>query len=357
VQPVVAAPSPDYVWVPGCWVWHHDRYAWRPGYWVRTQPGWVWIPAHYVWAPRGYVFIDGYWDYVPVRRGVVFAPVYFEPALVARPAIRYSPAIVINVAVLTDTLFVRPHYHHYYFGDYYAAGYASKGFYASFAFHTRHVGYDPIYAHHHWEHRHDRDWGRRVQAEFEYRSQHAEARPPRTLAALQGRLAGEPGAEKSQDRYKDKGVDMAVSLASLVKSRQPAMAFRPVDGQEKQTNTQREREVRRFGDERRKREAAAPGVPLGRLPQKPEGSGKPEKLKPAKVRLPRSPIVAPPVNEPGKGQAPPKIPEAPRPDPKVAPEPTKANTDAGRPKAGPKSTKDDSKRKAKERSEDKDKNR
>ena len=38
------------------------------------------MPAHYVWTPRGYVFVDGYYDYSVARRGVLFAPVYFNSA-------------------------------------------------------------------------------------------------------------------------------------------------------------------------------------------------------------------------------------------------------------------------------------
>jgi hypothetical protein len=29
----VVAPSPDYVWVEGSWLWLGDRWSWRPGYW------------------------------------------------------------------------------------------------------------------------------------------------------------------------------------------------------------------------------------------------------------------------------------------------------------------------------------
>ena len=75
--PNTAAPSPDHIWAPGCWMWNQHRYAWRPGYWVPAQQHWVWVPAHYQWSRRGYVFVDGYYDYSVARRGVLFAPVYF----------------------------------------------------------------------------------------------------------------------------------------------------------------------------------------------------------------------------------------------------------------------------------------
>ena len=151
--PNVAAPSADDSWLPGSWVWQQSRYAWRPGYWATVQPDWVWIPAHYVWTPRGYVFVEGYWDYSVSRRGVLFAPVFFNANVYSRRGFFYSPTTVIDSGVFSDQLFLRPSYGHYYFGDYYAAGYASAGFYPSFSYQSRRFGYDPIFAHQNWEHR------------------------------------------------------------------------------------------------------------------------------------------------------------------------------------------------------------
>src|ERR1041384_8115541 len=99
VGPNIAAPSADYTWLPGCWMWRQSRYAWRPGFWAAVQPDWDWMPAHYVWAPRGYVFVDGYWDSSIGRRGVLFAPVYFDARLFGRRGFSYSPVTVIDPAV------------------------------------------------------------------------------------------------------------------------------------------------------------------------------------------------------------------------------------------------------------------
>ena len=43
--PNVAEPTPDSIWLPGCWMWEQNRYAWRPGYWAAAQPDWIWVPA------------------------------------------------------------------------------------------------------------------------------------------------------------------------------------------------------------------------------------------------------------------------------------------------------------------------
>ncbi len=83
--PVGAAPSPNVVWIPGCWVWRGSHYAWRAGFWAPCNPDWIWVPAHYVWTPSGYLFVEGHWDYAMQNRGVFFAPVVFRPGIVWVP--------------------------------------------------------------------------------------------------------------------------------------------------------------------------------------------------------------------------------------------------------------------------------
>ena len=95
----MAAPSADDTWLPGSWVWQQNRYGWRPGYWTKGNQDWDWVPDHYVWTPRGYVFVDGYYDYSVPRRGVVFAPVYFNQGLRSQRGFSYSPSTVINSSV------------------------------------------------------------------------------------------------------------------------------------------------------------------------------------------------------------------------------------------------------------------
>jgi len=216
--PNIEAPSADYTWIPGCWVWHHGRYAWRPGYWERVQPDWNWVPDHYVSAPRGYVFVDGYWDYSVGRRGVLFAPVYFDRHVRTRPDFHYSPATVIDLGVFSDHLFLRSRSRHYYFGDYYAADYREAGFYPRFSFQTSRYGYDPIYAHQRWQHREDRDWEHHVERDFQYRRDHDDARPPRTLA-LQIELSARN--VKAQER----NLVVATSLDRLSKSQDSPVRF------------------------------------------------------------------------------------------------------------------------------------
>jgi hypothetical protein len=301
VGPNIAAPSADYGWTPGCWVWYQGRYAWQPGYWVAGRSDWDWSPSYYVWTPRGYVFVDGYWDYTIQRRGVLFAPVYFSSGVYTRQGYYYSPNVVINVGVFSDDLFIRPSYQHYYYGDYYAASYSSGGFYAAFAYQSGHHGYDPIYAHQRWENRHDQEWEHHVEATYQNRRDHEDARPPRTWSTQQ---SISPSA-----RSKDNNRVIATPLDQVTKGKAGPVRYQPVPKAEKQQINQRDQEVRQARDQRRTLESAAVEPAIAKPGQPPE---------PATVKLPKSPIVAKSSDQLGRGQAPPSPHKTPQPDLKVA---------------------------------------
>lgn len=308
--PNVASPSPDSTWLPGCWIWQTNRYAWRPGFWAAVQPDWIWVPAHYVAAPLGYIFVEGYWDYSIGRRGVLFAPVVFDAAVYTRPGFSYSPATVIDLGVFADHLFLRPQYQHYYFGDYYAANYQAAGYYPSYSYNSSRYGYDPIYAHARWQHRQDGQWDRRIAADFQNRRDHEDARPPRTWSAQRALNAVGP---RSQDAQRQ----LAVPFSELTRSKESPLRFQPVDPAERQKLGQHGQEVQRFREERQKLETRT-AAPSAASPSK--------QSVPARVPLPRSPIVARPVTELGKGYTPPKIYEAPKPDPRIEAKPRPARS-------------------------------
>jgi len=322
--PNIAAPSADHTWLPGCWIWHESRYAWRPGYWAMAQPNWVWNPAHYVWAPRGYVYVDGYYDHSVVRRGVLFAPVYFSASTYSRRGFSYSPATVINPAVFASHLFLRPSYGHYYFGDYYGSNYASSGYSPWFAYYSSHTGYDPFYAHQHWHHRNDRQWGRRVEADFANRRDNEAARPPRTWSAQRERSTRDATSG-------DKGFVVAASLDDLANNKEAAIRLTPVAKEVRTQYGQRGQEFRRAREERQKLEAATDSAAetTAEAPARP--------VKPVKVKLPRTPIASQPVERLGKEYTPPPAIEAPGPDPKIEPKPRKPRVNAESP-PGPKRT-------------------
>ena len=302
--PNIAAASPDEVWLPGCWIWHQQRYVWRPGFWATAQPNWVWVPDRYVWAPRGYVFVSGYWDYAIDRRGVLFAPVYFDARVYSRPGYSYVPATVIDLGVFTNHLFLRPRYQHYYFGDYYAASYQNAGFYPWFSYHSSRYGYDPIYAHQRWQYRQDPQWETRVAADYRHRRDQEQARPPRTWAdqrALRG----------SDVRTSDTIADIAAPFLDFMRNPNRPLRFRAMDQVERQELTRNGQEVQRFRQERYQLETAAP----------PPAARAPREVVPARVPLPRSPIVARPVTELGEGRTPPTMRAPPKPDFTVEPRP------------------------------------
>lgn len=294
----VNAPSDDYGWSPGCWIWREDRYAWRAGYWAEGRADWIWVPAYYTWTPRGVIFVEGFWDYPVERRGMLFAPVYYRSQGYARRGYSHSPRIAINLSLFLDNLFLRPRYHHYYFGDYYGSRYEQDGFYASISFQSSRRGYDPFYSHSRWEHRSDLSWENRFRASYQDRRDHEAARPPRTWSD-QMRVNSSIAAG-GQVR-----LQMAVPLAQLARSPDNPVRFQPVAQGDRQQFARRSREVQEFRDQRRTVETRA-SANIGR------SAG--AVVEPIRVAAPRSPIVASPTRQEGRNPAPPQAQQAPRPN-------------------------------------------
>lgn len=182
------APSQDHIWIPGCYVYRDTRYLWRPGYWVVNQPGWCWVPATYCWTPSGYIYVDGYWDHSIRRRGVLFAPCYFDPVVVYRPGYYYRPAVCLDIELITPHFFCRPAYSHYYFGDYYATSYLSVGitpwFNFTYARGSRFYSSDFCYYEAHYR-RTNPGWGLEVRVGYERYRDNVNLRPARTYVNQQ----------------------------------------------------------------------------------------------------------------------------------------------------------------------------
>ena len=301
--PNIYAPSPDYGWIPGCWIWSRGRYLWRPGHWARMEPDWVWVPAHYEWAPRGYIFVGGYWDYLVPRRGILFAPVYFGFNIHMRHGFHYSPFMVVNLGIFSESLFLRPRYNHYYFGDYYDVRYYRSGFYPWFSPHARRHGYDPIYAHQRWRHRHDRNWERRIKDKYRHRRDHRDARPSRKLYSMaEMRLKGW--------KTKDGKQIIAKPLDYVSKNRDTSWRFKSLGKHERKRIDRLEKD---FLDYRKKRYYWETKKADRREEKSYRGA------EPAKVKTPRSPIRAKSRDQFEEKKAPPKRYKAPKPDPNVQP--------------------------------------
>ncbi len=179
--PSEPAPTPDSVFVPGNWVYRETRYVWRPGFWCDYRPGWVWIPAHYVWTPAGYVYEEGYWDYPLRERGLLFAPVAVDFQVALRPDWYYRPSYVVYDDCLLEALFVNPDCGQYYFGDYFDAGYRSRGFLSWLAFRFGRGCYDPLFGYYRSYYGADSGWETGLRDLYAGRFSGALARPPHTL--------------------------------------------------------------------------------------------------------------------------------------------------------------------------------
>ncbi|MFD0893126.1 YXWGXW repeat-containing protein [Luteolibacter ambystomatis] len=301
--PSVEASSSDQVWTPGSWVYQEDRYAWSPGYWQAAQPDWTWMPAHYSWTPHGYVFVPGYWDYDVPRRGVLFAPVRFAPDYYSRPGFVYSPVTVISLVVFAEHLFLRPNYCHYYYGDYYAPRYRDSGFYAPYAYYSdRRRGFDPIFAKEIWQNRKDRNWLRQREADFLFRRDNENARPPRTWGALQA-LARNPDAKDAR------AMAFVKPFSQYTKDAKGPQRFKPLAAPDKERFLAQKQEMVKFAADRRKLEGVTKGA----------GAEAPKRTTVEKTKFERSPIFGRAADKLAKGEAPPKLPPMRKIDPKAMP--------------------------------------
>ena len=310
--PNVEATSADHTWMPGGWLWQQNRYVWRPGFWTPAHANWIWTPANYQWTPQGYIFVDGYWDHAFPRRGLLFAPVRFNQIVDPRRGFSYTPSTVIRIADLASSLFVRPNYGHYYYGDYFAANYANTGFYPAHSFHSSRRGFDPIYSHQRWHHRQDSGWEGRVRQYFQTRRDNKDMRPPRTLSAQQELLRnGEADAEQ--------GRIFAQPLEQFRTRQDSPLQFRSLNDKDRRGFGQRGREVRGLRELRQKLESPAEAEEVVR--------------KPRKIQLPKSTIVGRGPRERDEDPVPPTIQEFPQPDPRVTPRSRRSEVRSEDPKA------------------------
>jgi hypothetical protein len=294
--PSALAPSADFVWIPGCWIWFQARYAWQPGFWSLGRPDWDWIAAHNIWTPRGHVFVTGYWDRPVEHRGLLFAPVHFDPLLVGAGHYRYAPWVAVDLNLFGEHLFLRPSFQHYYFGDYYAASYTAGGFLSSSAFTRGRFGHDPIHAHQVWEHRRDPGWHQRSDAAFRDRQDHPFHRPAR---------AWTPAEDTREEPVPTPGASgpLARPYNQLLQRDQSPSRYQTVTSPERTLLKTRTEDVERSRELRRVRETASPKA----------SRTAPANPGPDRVRSLRSPIRSLPNRQLPGALTPPKAHRSPRP--------------------------------------------
>lgn len=360
-------PSADSVWIPGYWARVENRYVWRPGFWEQARADWIWEPAHYVCSPRGCIFVDGYWDYPLHRRGVAFLPAYIPPSMYDQAGFQYSPSIVLDLAILSESLFASPYRHHYYFGDYYGSEYARGGYYPWYEARNHHDWYDPIFVHRQWRHHDDAKWFDNQRADYQRRVDDKSLRPARTYTEMQAQAARLPANERQQ-------VVFARPISQVTADKSAPFKFEKLTAQNRQAMSTNVKDVNAYTAKRAQWEGTTPpkgvapttprtgvtppkeptavppkeGVTPRELPPTPPKEGvTPREPTPAppkegvvpkgeatpapvagqgeKVKIPKSPIV-------GRGEgtskemAPPPKPEQPKPDPNAKPRPARSET-------------------------------
>jgi WXXGXW repeat (2 copies) len=198
-EAVGSPPTPDQIWVPGCWYWSEGHYIQRHGYWMAPQLGWVWVPSHYAWTPRGYIFASGHWDHDFDNRGVLFSPVYFPAPVRVQVGFVFSPGLCVDLGMLQLNLFVNPRYNHYCFGDYYDASYQRAGIYPWFQCQTLHTWYDPLFVYNKWHFEHtDPGWATRQAQQFKQLQANRDLRPAHTYRELETQYNRLPAAKRPQ---------------------------------------------------------------------------------------------------------------------------------------------------------------
>lgn len=60
-------PSPDTVWIPGYFAWHHADYVWICGVWRRPPPSHTWIAGQWTQTAEGWVWKEGFWSPLAVE--------------------------------------------------------------------------------------------------------------------------------------------------------------------------------------------------------------------------------------------------------------------------------------------------
>ncbi|HJZ59904.1 MAG TPA: hypothetical protein VKE74_33490, partial [Gemmataceae bacterium] len=157
--PSAPPPNPDSYYIPGQWVFRDGNWLWQPGSWVRNPDGMVYVPPTYLPTPTGSLCVSGYWDYPLEDRGLLFAPVCFDGSPWAgNPGWCYRPSYAVGFGGLFGSLFARPGYGCYYFGNYFGAPYRGRGYVPWPAYARR--GYDPLLNYYGWANRGNPGWSR-----------------------------------------------------------------------------------------------------------------------------------------------------------------------------------------------------
>lgn len=310
----VPAPNEDSTYIPGNWVYNETRYVWRPGFWCNYQPGWMWTPARYLWTPAGYIFNEGYWDCALDRRGLLFAPVAFNFAA-WQPNWFYRPSYCIHNDFLMGSLFVRPRWGNYWFGDYFENRYRQAGFVPWIDYRVGRHGYDPLYSYYRWQNRGNGSWDTNLRGLYTGRFNGEYPRPPRTLAQ-QNTLIQNVTNNVTNVNNVNNLVRSVTAVTPLTKFDRRAVNLQPVTEERRQQERRSAQEFRALGTQRRN--VTSQLVAKDQVPHRPT-----DQPRAAKFELPRNLAVSQPSGTPPALPHRPQSPPATRPEltiPKTRPE-------------------------------------
>lgn len=313
-EAVPAAPSEASSFQPGGWVYRDNRYLWRSGFWTANQADWIWTPDSYVWTPGGYIFVHGYWDYCLQNRGLLFAPVNIDRRFWNRANWSYQPSYVVYDNFLLSSLFVRPSYNQYYFGDYYDQRYDRLGFvpWTDFRY-GRSVG-DPLFSHYQWQNRANPAWSRDLRGLYTARRENPAARPPRTL--VQQNSVIQNITNNTTNVTNVSNVKNVTALAPLTKVDQTFVKLQPVTRAQRTDVQKTSSQFKEFSAHRAKLE--------GQATKKNEPSAQPdESPRVTKMELPKTRPAPLKISDSAKVKTPPPRPAMPEVDHKQVAKPDK----------------------------------
>jgi len=251
VGPSTPSPGNDYFYVPGTWTYDND-YRWRAGYWAPYRDDYVWCPDRWYWTPRGYIYTAGFWDWQPAVRGQLFAPIAFTSAIYSQPGFYYRPWCVIDTARFFTHLWIGPHAHCYYFGNYYGPWANRWGFtpWSHWRYGWRGGFYDPIWS---WAHTHyDRrgvDFIGRTRGWHDYYARNEAERPARTFAEQRERIAsGRIDRERAQNI-------LGANLREIAERKDSPLRLSRLDDRQRESVRRLSEEIRDLNRERRRLEA------------------------------------------------------------------------------------------------------
>jgi hypothetical protein len=258
---------------------------------------------------------------------MLFAPVYFPPAVYGRAGFTYSPSIVIDLGGLTANMFAYPRYSHYYFGDYYDDAYVRIGIYPRFEVDRLHTWYDPIYQYDRWDHRRtDPRWEEQDRHQYDLRRADATLRPARTYQEMETRLARSPAPAQ-------KNLRLAEPLTTVVANKTTSLQFEQINAGARQQIAKQATEVHTVREQRsqweskvadpkkaqlptERRAAVAPPTERGKQATPPPTEVKTTPVPPREVRasqsdrvkIPAKPVVGKPIAADAARKSPPARP-------------------------------------------------